>query len=231
MAFTQDTFAPIAQNSTKAPRSWSYQTTDDFATVLTPGYFIDKIFQLSTSDFIWVIASDAQRIIRFAGDSDVPEIIAPREPSEALLSHNFTIQEPTGLDSPIKIKFGDAVVNDSISLDTLGNISILDTGYYDATVTMDIGRAGASGGVASIFLAAFVNDILFPNPISTRIDTPANVIAQQYRVAAPLDAGDTIHFEIYRDSIGVNEGGLYPESSSIGWGASPSARIRILRHV
>ena len=230
MAFTQDTFAPIAQNSTKAPRSWSYQTTDDFATVLSPGYFIDKIFQLSPSDFIWVIASDAQRIIRFDGDN-TPEIIAPRPPEEALLSHNFTVQEPTSTDSPIKIKFGDAVVNDSISLDALGTITVLETGYYDATITVDIGRAGASGGVASIFLAAFVNDILFPNPISTRIDTPANVIAQQYRVAAPLDVGDTIHFEIYRDSIGVDQGGLYPETSSIGWGVSPSTRIRILRHV
>jgi hypothetical protein len=229
MAFDQQTFAPVAPNSTLGPRFWTYKTDDSLEDVLLPGYFIKKRYQLEQGDFIWVNTLDDTRVLGYVDHETSPIIIAPKPPIEELVAYSFITQEPAGLDTPLQLLFGAPQSNAAISLDADGLITILETGYYDVSITVDIGRAGSSGGIASIFLAGFVDGVLVQNPISTRVDSPANVIAQQYRLAGNVTAGETIHFEIYRDSIGVDEGGLYPEVSTIGWGTSPSSSLRILR--
>ena len=233
MAFTQDTFAPIAQNSTKAPRSWSYQTDDDFATVLTPGYFSDKKFQLETTDFIWVVASDAQRIIRYAGEDEEPEIIAPKPPINVLVASSLDDQEPSALDTPMQIKFGAAqgTVDDPIMIDSDGSLTFNVGGVFDVNVTVNVGRLGAPAQVANIFARGLINNVQFGNPIATLIDNPDIIIPEQFSITGLAETGDVVKFEILRDSSGINEGGLLAQPSSVDWGVAPSAVMRVLRFI
>jgi len=233
MAFNQDTFAPIAQNSTKAPRSWSYQTTDTFAEVMTPGYFTDKKFQLSDTDFIWVIASDAQRIIRFDGDDSAPEIIAPKPPLEILVARSLVDQEPVSLDTPIQVEFGAAqgTIADPVMIDANGTLTFNRDGVFDVNVTVDIGRVGSSGGTSNIFIRVLLSDVQFGNPIATLINDPNTIIPEQFSITGLASAGDTVKMEIVRDSVGANEGGVFAQTSSIGWGTAASAVMRVLRFI
>jgi len=59
MAFTQNTFSPVAAHSTDTPNLFSYKTDDNITTVSTSGYFDDKRFQLEENDIIFArIGSD-----------------------------------------------------------------------------------------------------------------------------------------------------------------------------
>lgn len=68
MPFNQATFAPISANSTAAPASYSYSTTeDDIDDVLAADYFSDKANQLVSGCTIYVDASDTEGFIVYRG--------------------------------------------------------------------------------------------------------------------------------------------------------------------
>lgn len=58
MSFTQSTFAPIGAHSSDTPNLFSYKTLDTLSDVLKSEYFIAKVFQLETGDFMLIQASD-----------------------------------------------------------------------------------------------------------------------------------------------------------------------------
>jgi len=58
MPFTQETFAPVGANSTKAAALFSYRTPDTLADVQSTGYFVVKEDQLNEGDIVICSASD-----------------------------------------------------------------------------------------------------------------------------------------------------------------------------
>lgn len=229
MAFTQDTFAPISSGSTKAPAFWSYNTEDTALEVLTPGYFSDKKHQLRAEDVIWFASSTEQYLVRFISNDAQPEILAPKPPITVLSQSSIVIQQPTALDDPIQVEFGEAsgTVDDPVMIDSLGTVTFNEKGFYNLTALVHMGRIGSSGSISLVFLRAVFNGNPLGNPVSARIDNPSIVIPEQFQTAISVEAGNVINLEIYRDSAGVNQGGLFPEVSTIGWGSSASASIRV----
>lgn len=229
MAFTQDTFNPVAPNSSNGPRFWSYETSDPIDDVLAIGYFNDKKFQLNRYDFIYVAAEDQQHIVCYLSETEPSRTVSPTIPKEVLVGFSFDDQEPTALDTPIQVSYGPAqgTIDDDVMIDANGRITINKSGFYGALFTYNFGRQGSSGGVANMFLRGVINDNQLGNPLATLIDNPSIVIPEQFEVQGVFLAGTTIDTEFYRDSSGVNEGGLYIDFSSIGWGTSPSTRVRL----
>ena len=69
MAFTQETFAPVGANSAPTPATFSYETGDSAATVVTAGYFIKKIEQLREGDYIFAHTSGGAFIFTVTSDT------------------------------------------------------------------------------------------------------------------------------------------------------------------
>ena len=231
MSFNQDNFSPIGANSSNGPRFWSYRTTDPMSEVLAVGYFSQKKYQLEDGDFIYIDNVTRTVIGRYEGEEKPMYEVSPSEPKTVLFAGDETIQEPTATDTPLQIKYGPSQGDDDsvVKLDALGNITINQDGVYDFIGTYDFGRVGSSGGVSKIFFRGLVNGVPFGRAFAVDVDSPSIVIPLQFEVTARLKAGDIVTTEIYLDSSGVNEGGLYPEVSTIGWGVSPSANVRLTR--
>ena len=68
MAFNQNNFAPIGSNSTAAPASYSYSSSNDtFDTVIAADYFADKVYQLDAGDILYIVASDNDGLAVYRG--------------------------------------------------------------------------------------------------------------------------------------------------------------------
>ena len=81
MAFTQETFAPVGANSAPTPATYSYETSDSAAAIVSAGYFIKKQDQLREGDyifahtsggaFIFTVTSDTSTVINSISGGDV----------------------------------------------------------------------------------------------------------------------------------------------------------------
>ena len=151
--------------------------------------------------------------------------------TEVLRSSSHVDQEPVALDIPIQVSFGAATSNEFVSLDALGTLTILKGGAYNLIATLHIGREGSSGGVSEVFASPFVNGVISGDPLGVKVDSPSMVFSIQYSISGSFVAGTTVDLRMYRDSFGVNEGGIYSDVSSIGWGAVPSALLTVERRL
>lgn len=152
-------------------------------------------------------------------------------PKTVLIASSNVAQEPSGLDTPLQINYGSAqgTVSDPVMLAANGDITINESGYYDINAIYSMGRQGASGGTADLFIRGLLNAVQSGNPISAIIDNTNTVIPTQLEIQGFLEAGDVLVAELVRDSTGMDDGGLFSITSSIGWGDSPSAAVRILK--
>jgi len=152
-------------------------------------------------------------------------------PQAVLTASSLVSQEPVGTDNPLQINYGAAqgTVSDPVMLAADGTITINESGFYDINATYSVGRQGAAGGTADIFIRGLLDAAQVGNPISAIIDTPNVVIPIQLELIGFLEAGAVLTGEIVRDSAGMDDGGIFSISSSIGWGTSPSAAIRIFK--
>ena len=69
MAFTQETFAPVGANSAPTPATYSYETSDSAAAIVSAGYFIKKQDQLREGDYIFAHASGGAFIFTVTSDT------------------------------------------------------------------------------------------------------------------------------------------------------------------
>lgn len=78
MSFDQQTFAPVATNSTDAEAIYSYRSSDTIAEVLATGYFEDKIDQFKEDDWIFMALGDGIIITQVSADtSTVTQALPP----------------------------------------------------------------------------------------------------------------------------------------------------------
>jgi hypothetical protein len=231
MAFNQDTFAPVAPNSTNAPAFWTYTTTDLMEEVLLADYFANKKFQLEAGDFIYVKASDRATVLEYVGVGQPAKATAPADPQTVLEGFDDTTQNAVSLDTPVQITYGPAqgTVDDPVSLDANGRITFNQTGIYNLNVVFNMGRIGPAGGVAQLFCRTEFNGVPFGRPVIAFIGAPDVTASRQFEGTARVKAGDYIESYFYRDSAGVNEGGLAAIPSTIGWDGAPSATVRVVK--
>lgn len=140
-------------------------------------------------------------------------------------------QEPTGLDTPLQVTFGPAqnTASDPVSLDANGVITFNQAGLYLFTGYANFERQGSSGGVSVTLFRPLLNSVQADVTKMVELEKPG--IALPYEVSVPLTVseGDTLTYEILRDSSGVDQGGLYAHINSSSWDDVPAVSIKIFK--
>jgi len=140
-------------------------------------------------------------------------------------------QLPTGLDTPLQVTFGAAqnTASDPVSLDANGVITFNQAGLYLFTGYANFERQGSSGGVSVTLFRPLLNSVQADVIKMVELKEPG--VAIPYEVAVPLtvSAGDTLTYEILRDSSGVDQGGLYAHVNSSSWDDVPAVSIKIFK--
>jgi hypothetical protein len=147
-----------------------------------------------------------------------------------LVANSFVSQAPTQLDTPMQIEYGAAqeVPGNEAWVDATGKITFNVTGSYHLQSIYPISRE-TSAGEALIFLRIVLNGVQLGPPIAALMDDDDMMLPLQLIFQGQFQAGDELISEFVRDGAGINSGGLVSETSSIGWGASPSANLRIIK--
>lgn len=139
-------------------------------------------------------------------------------------------QEPVGLDTALQVEFGIAQAGDNATLSAAGAITIIETGEYHINTTMHFGRDGGAGQ-AEVFLRKLVNGVQQGSVKHVTLDNANFVFPVIEFEKNYLLAGDIVTYEIIKDSIGVNEGGLFAANpNTAGWNDSPTASITVIKH-
>jgi len=247
--FNQKNFSPVSANANSdSPKIWAYRTTDTTAQVIAENYFIAKINQLKTGEFIIVDSADGNFLASFdkAGstitlNTDVNAFNTTNDINiERLLDGIATAdeQDPTGLGpaNAMQINFGPAVndVTDPVMLDELGTVTVNESGLYRIKVALQYGRTGASGTSILLFRVR-ANDVQAGSSISTKLINSNLTQYFENDTWILLPAGTTLKYDVMRDSSGSNSGGLigFNPTAAAGaeWNTAPSAAIRIERWV
>ena len=141
---------------------------------------------------------------------------------EVIRAGHPTTQEPTALDTPIQILFGDAQTGDGWELDALGAFLNTRAGQYTFRVNLQIGRTDVPQ-IAIVFVRFMLNGVQFGDPVFTKLATPNDQIPTTFGAVVDIAVGDIVTVEIMRDSAGVNDGGIYAATCSIpAWGTAQS---------
>lgn len=136
---------------------------------------------------------------------------------------------PAALDTVLQVEFGAPQTTDDFDLDALGNITCLNADEYDVRIRFQTGRLGVPG-VAILFIRFLLNGFQLGNSVATSLDDGNIVIPATFTGTVSLQVGDILTGEIYRDSAGINEGGVYAQAATLaGWADSPSTTVVISR--
>jgi hypothetical protein len=152
---------------------------------------------------------------------------------ESLISESFADQDPVGLDTPVQVAFGpEDLTSPDVAIDALGTITFLTSGEYFATLGLYFLRTTAVGE-AHFMARVLVNDAQSGNPIGIVSSDSNDTIPLYFDSTLLIPPGATpltYKIEMVRDSGGIDNGGLGGIlSTTLGWGSTPSARIRIIK--
>lgn len=147
----------------------------------------------------------------------------------ALDAESYVDQIPVGLGTPMQITFGAAQTTAYADLTAGGLVTILQSGYYDLRLRVNIGRTGA-GGVSIILARALVNGTQFGPSVIARIDSSADSKTTEFTFEGEFPASTTMLFQLQRDASGNNSGQLSTFNPTVaGWNDVPSADL-LVRH-
>lgn len=140
-------------------------------------------------------------------------------------------QSPSAVNTPINIEFGSAIATADASLSSLGLLTFNTAGQYQVTVYYRFGRTTAAG-LAILFSRAVINGAQTLNSNSIRLDNADTIIPFSTTLNITATAGMTMSHQLYRDSAGINNGGLISQTPSLaGWNISPTATIVVDKFV
>lgn len=146
---------------------------------------------------------------------------------QVLNGTSFATQAPSALDTPLVVSFGAAQSNVDVTLDAGGTIVFNTGGVYFINGFGSVERQGSSGGVAILLFRVVLNGTQISTTKGFHLDTPNMDIPYEVTIPFKAQAGDSLRFEIMRDSSGINQGGLYGHTVLGGWPNVPSSQIQI----
>ena len=152
--------------------------------------------------------------------------------SEELISAaSFDSQQPADVDTPLQINFGAAQTTPQITLSAAGAITCVEAGQYNLRLRLQVGRQG-NPSAAILFGRALINGTQAGPSFSTVLDDSDDVVPLTFESTITMQANDVVTVEIVRDSAGINEGGIFVESSTLSdWLDAPSSLLTITRSV
>lgn len=149
---------------------------------------------------------------------------------EVLLAESFLQQLPSGLGAALQVEFGSLQSDAFFTMEADGTLTCNTTGEYMVRLKFSVGRRGASGGLAQIYIRLLLNGTQRGSSLHTIIDNPDIEMPVIISSGIDLTAGDVLTFEIIRDTDGDDSGGLEPgEPDVVGWNDAPSAQVVITR--
>lgn len=139
-------------------------------------------------------------------------------------------QQPAAVNTPLQVEYGAAQATADVNLSNLGLVTFNTAGQYAVTLFTRFGRTTAAG-TAILFNRILRNGVQTLNSNSVSMVDDAAIIPFSATVLMDVAAGDTFSQEIYRDSAGVNNGGLFMTTPTlVGWLNSPSATIVVSKY-
>lgn len=141
-----------------------------------------------------------------------------------------TIQTPANIGVPLQVTFGPAQANPEVSVDALGNITILVTNEYFFEFNFQLGRTFA-GGVADMHLRTLVGGVQVGEDGYWALDKAGDDVRATI-LTDPLDlvAGQVVTVELLRSISGANDGSLFPvDPLQATWAVAPSASVTAVR--
>lgn len=149
---------------------------------------------------------------------------------EIMIAESVADQDPSGLDNPLQIEFGVAQNTEIMDLAADGTLTIKEVGVFLVFSTFYFSRTSSTGQV-HFFIRVLQDGVQLGNPIAI-IQTDDDITTPIFLSSTTAVTGTVpteFTFECVRDSSGISSGGLRSIVSSIGWGQTPSARMRILK--
>jgi hypothetical protein len=143
-------------------------------------------------------------------------------------------QSPTGLGTAntLQIEFGPAINTAAASLDATGVLTFNEAGTYRLKVILQFGRTGSSQTSVLMFRATDTLGNQVGDSVYERLDD-ADVTAYFESVGwLTVPAGTKLNFEVMRDLISNNSGGLIgfiPTPDTGTWNPAPTASIMVDR--
>ena len=116
-------------------------------------------------------------------------------------------QYPIALDTPLQIEFGVAQTSEYCNLNADGSIEALKDGKLFMDLRLQFGRTTNSGEVDCYF-NVLINGTPVAHSKYVEIDGLRDCLPIAECLDIQLSQGDTVTFEITRDSVGANDGGL-----------------------
>lgn len=144
-----------------------------------------------------------------------------------LESSSLVSQSPVALDTAIQVNFGAASSNSDVSITAGGNITFTTSGLYFITFNLNFGRS-ASTAIAALAARLLLNGNQTGITQACRIDTSTDIVPFNASLLRKMTAGDVLSVQLIRDSVGTNDGGLFPlDPVTAGWATAPSAAVRV----
>jgi hypothetical protein len=142
--------------------------------------------------------------------------------------NDTTAQEPAGLNTPLKVKFGNGAFSSDVIIDQFGDITFLTAGTYFFTGIANFTKIDGSSKTSKIlYRVVFRGTQVGPTKV-VDVDKLGYNIPVSLSYALTVEANDVMYFEIMRDSDGDNSGGLYPQAVGGGtWSDVPSTELTI----
>lgn len=144
---------------------------------------------------------------------------------------SYDVQSPLTTDTALQVEFG--ADNQSVNVEILssGNISFVTAGNYLVNTFISVSKE-TNPGIYSVFaFRALINGVQVGDPKVFKISEENLLTPYELTVPVVAAQGDTLTYEIIRDSSGDNSGRL-EGTNLLGWvGTTPSAQIEVWKNV
>lgn len=140
-------------------------------------------------------------------------------------------QLPSATNTPLKVEFGPAQSVTECSLAVDGTLSFLVTGEFIVVTNLKFGRTALTG-VGNLMCRSVLNGS--QDDLTRMVALADATSVHNLQVIRPLAiAGSgTYYTEFFRDSSGVNIGGLFKTTPSVaGWSDAASASIKVYKYL
>jgi hypothetical protein len=138
-----------------------------------------------------------------------------------------TTQAPSATATAIQIEFGAAQSFAQVALTSTGTLTFNTAGQYLVHNSFYVTETATTGN-AYVLLRAMYNGTQQGNSIITTLNDNTMLIPVKTLMVVNASAGDTLYWQLCRDSTGANAGGLSSFSpGTSGWASCPSATMSV----
>lgn len=166
----------------------------------------------------------------FLGQFSAPNFVSKKYVEQLSAIATVANQQPTALNTPLQVNFGAAQLTPYFDLSATGLLTFLVDGNYLVEAEFNTSRIGAAGSAKLLVVAKTDGVYTEVVGLSSMTDEDANHQINSTKVVNVL-AGTTMAWDIIRDSIGDNSGGLFLFNPNLaGIPDLPTAHLTVYRY-